>query len=405
MDQFKAPSKLVGLSDGYDNSSTEDLYKFTRVGDNSSHRSEPLDEPLGDPLMMNNDTDSMPIYAEESQPEKRSDRYVLVAKVFFGISVTSALIILALESYIYAEFVRNRTNVRYRPKYEEISIYLALFIFATVFQVAVTIIGLLSKNLLLLVLLCVFYACMVAYTSIQYGELNSIVWDAIVGYGRGAIIGCNITAIVVLGWTLVLQVGILFGYLRKHVSWVQFKNIGGDIKRKRHYSVFQVHRALLIFIFFFFVGFTIQFITIMVEDKKSLEFILTVVVLPLTIILLILSDLAISKELLLLSIGCVMVYMAGIAYVLFKMVRLFTKYTSAYGLALVPGDYFPGRSSLMTFGSITVVFLLGIIVLEVILMSNFNRGLKDIVGHPRYLRMFSKQEAVVEEKSDELSIS
>ena len=112
----------------------------------------------------------------------------------------------------------------------------------------------------------------------------------------------------------------------------------------------------------------------MVKDRKSVEFILTVIVIPLTIILLFISDISATREFIYGSIFAIVLFLCGIAYVLFKIIRLYTKYTSAYDLAIRPGEYFMGRKSLLTFGIITLVLLVATIVLEVVSICNYGKG-------------------------------
>lgn len=352
-------------------------------------------DPISNEMMDPNDPHN------PNSPEFKNFRFW--SRIFFITSAVSALLILVLEIYVYAVINVHKSDIGSDAKYQEVSIFLALFIFAAVFQVIITWIGLKTKNILLLLTLCGFYACMLIYTGIQYNEVRALVGDILEGNWKRATRATNITTICVIAATLVIQLYIIMAHLSRHIKWFRFKTIGADIYLKRMYQILQVHRSLLMFAFFFFLGFTIQFIIIMVDDKSSKEFILTVCVLPLTIILLILSDLAVSNEYYWLALPCVGAYLGGMAYVLFKMIRLYTKYTSAYHLTVNPGDYFPGRSSLITFGVITLVLLVTIIVLEVILMINFNGGLKPIVKNPHYF-IFRKRRVLVEEPKDQFSI-
>lgn len=221
---------------------------------------------------------------------------------------------------------------------------------------------------------------MLIYTGLQYQEVSTYISIYLAGEWKTVTNATNIATIAVLAVTLVLQVYLIFMVLRKDVSWFQYKKIGGDTKIRRMYTFFQIHRSLLIFDFFFFIGFTVQFLVIMVDNRTSLEFILTIVVLPLTIILLFLSDIATTRELLWLSCVTITTFLGGCAYVIFKMVRLYTKYTSAFDLSLTPGSYFPGRKSLITFGVITLILLFTTILVECQLVYNYRKGLLPIVS-------------------------
>ncbi|EMG48352.1 SPAC23H3.04 UPF0658 Golgi apparatus membrane protein C23H3.04 [Candida maltosa Xu316] len=315
-------------------------------------------------------------HANLSDTEKN---YKLFSRAFFITSLISAFLILLFEAYMYAVINIHRQDFIH-GKYVENSIYFALFIFAAIFQVIITVIALYSRNLLLLIFLMGFYCCMLIYTGIQYNEVGDKISIVLTGQWKTATHAMNIATICVIAATLVIQSILLYFGLRRYVSWFIFKKIGASLKLKNMYAIFQIHRSILMFDFFFFTGFTIQFLVIMVRDKSSVEFILTVIVIPLTIILLFISDVSSTREFIYGSIFAIVLYLCGIAYVLFKIIRLYTKYTSAYNLAIAPGEYFMGRKSLLTFGIITLALLVATIVLEIIVITNYHKGLLPFVS-------------------------
>ena len=369
----------------HNNVSEEDFYKYANV-ENELEVPDPIyrsvsresNGQLDIPLKQFESRSSFS-YSDNSirDDEKKYKRSSLI---FLGISIVSAILILAFELYMYAIINIHKQKMDRPAKYVEISIYLSFFIFAAIYQVVLTVIGLKSKNMLLLTMLCGFYACMLIYTGIQYSEISETVGLVLERGWKRATQAMNIATIAVIGVTLVLQAYMLFVVLKKNVKWFRYKKIGADLKIKKMYTTFQIHRSLLIFNFFFFLGFTVQFIVIMINEKSSVEFILTVCVLPLTLIILFLSDVAATRESKILITVSIITYVGGCVYVLFKTIRLFTKYSSAYQIAIRPGDYFPGRSSLVTFGVITLVLLFATIAIEIILFKNYGRGLLPIVN-------------------------
>lgn len=326
-----------------------------------------------------NQVPDTPVTADPHSKEL-DNRYRRASHLFLAISVFSALLILVFECYIYAVINIHKKKFNSKERYAEILIYLSLFIFAAFYQVLLTIIGLKTKNMLLLAMLCIFYGCMLIYTGIQFEEVGFSISNGLSPSWQQSTRGTNIATIVVIALTLVSQVYMIFGVLRKNVKWFRYKKIGGDLHIKKMYTIFQIHRALLIFDFFFFIGFTVQFIVIMIANKKSLEFILTVCVLPLTILVLFASDFATTREIKLLTICTISLFLMSCAYVLFKIIRLYTKYSSAYNIGVTPGSYFPGRKSLVTFGIITLILLLLTVTIECIMLKNYNHGLLPLVS-------------------------
>ena len=371
-----------------------------------------LDNSSSSASTVSSSLDNIGIFNIESQSihknsNKKDDQrqFNIFARSFFGISLLSAILIVLFEAYMFA--VINIHHDKFaKGKYTENSIYFALFIFAGVFQVLITLIALYSRNLLLLVFLMGFYCCMLIYTGIQYNEVSDKISTVLIGKWKTATYAMNIATICVLAATLVLQSILLYFGLRRYVSWFTFKKIGASLELKRIYTYFQIHRSILMFDFFFFAGFTIQFLVIMVKDRKSVEFILTVIVIPLTIILLFISDISATREFIYGSIFAIVLFLCGIAYVLFKIIRLYTKYTSAYDLAIRPGEYFMGRKSLLTFGIITLVLLVATIVLEVVSICNYGKGLLPSVSMsykwiPGYNKSGTAQEISISEDEKE----
>lgn len=342
-------------------------------------RSQTSARSLSDADSLPNLINMPPQYGPSNLSAEDDRKYKLGLRAFLAVSVTSAFITLALEAFMFGVINVHRLKFLDQTRYSEMSIYLALFIFAAIYQTAVTILGLRSKNLILLCMLCLFYACMVVYTGIQYSEISKDInlgrttWNV-------AAKATNISTIGVLGLTFTLQLAIIVLILGKSVRWARFKKIGASHEILALYERFQIHRAVLIFDFFFFLGFTVQFIVIMVSDKKSVEFILTCCMLPLTLVVLWCSDFAATRDALWLTCCTLLCFVAGCVYVLFKMIRLYTKYTSAYRVTVERGSYFPGRTSLVTFGVITLIFLLATIALEVLMMVGYGRGLMPYVN-------------------------
>ncbi|CAK7894050.1 hypothetical protein CAAN1_02S02014 [[Candida] anglica] len=387
-----------------ENESEENFFQFAKVEDPKSNNSrnkqqelvtnfdsiyqppQPSYQPYGEATLqpinqsISNESSIGNGYIESNLKTNNSAKYRKGSKTFLLISIVSAILVLLFEVYMYAVINIHKKDINSTERYTEMSIYLSLFIFASLYQVALTILGLREKNMLLLTSLCIFYCCMLVYTGIQFQEVHNNITEILEGKWKVATAATNIATIAVLGFTLISQAWLIFFVLRKDVSWFQYKKIGGDIKIRRMYNIFQVHRSLLIFDFFFFIGFTVQFLVIMVADKHSVEFILTVCVLPITLIVLFLSDFATTRELLWVSLTSIALFSGGCAYVLFKMIRLYTKYTSAYNEGLVPGEYFPGRKSLITFGAITLALLICTIVIEAIMVCNYNKGLLPVVS-------------------------
>jgi len=133
------------------------------------------------------------------------------------------------------------------------------------------------------------------------------------------------------------------------------------------------------FDFFFFVGFTVQFIVIVASTKgfqtttvgntnKDYEFFLTIAVLPLTVLFLLLAAWCTRREIKWAMCCVVVIFFGAMAYFLFKLVRM---YQPNY-----EQSYIPARKPLTTFAVITLLLIIATIINAITCIMNFDKGLK-----------------------------
>jgi hypothetical protein len=99
------------------------------------------------------------------------------------------------------------------------------------------------------------------------------------------VIGIAEAAFIALGWKIYNEFG-----------WKIYKYIGADRRMKKMYTNYQVFQCLVKFDVFFFVGFCVQFIGLVLKRQSDWEFYLTAAALPLSILLLIEGHLAARHE-------------------------------------------------------------------------------------------------------------
>lgn len=158
--------------------------------------------------------------------------------------------------------------------------------------------------------------------------------------------------------------------LYKEFNWDIFKKLGADLRLKTALRDYLLFESVITFDVFFFVGFTLQFI-IVVLQTKDVEFALTIAVLPVTIVTLILAVFSVRREFKAGVVIFISLCFPGMAYFLFKLIRLYT----ATGPKKARFDR--AKKTLTVFAVITLCFLIVTILSSIKCLMNFGVGLKD----------------------------
>jgi len=261
-------------------------------------------------------------------------------------------------------------------------VYLSIFALAHVFQFIMAVDAVYARNTLQFICLTMFNALFLLYAIIQIGEIRTIIATTEIGGGISDIPINVLTTIIPIVISVAEVAYIALGWKIYHeFGWKVYKFLGADRNLKKMYASYQIFECLVKFDVFFWVGFSVQFIWL-VLNNNDWEYYLTCAALPLSVVLLIEGHLAARHEnkwmMATFMSGCVgaMVYFI---YKLFKVV----KYHDTIFKHIA--------SSLTTFSVIAIILLLLTFIFAVIVMRNFGRGLKDAFerkrnppGHTRF---------------------
>ncbi|KAL2039328.1 hypothetical protein N7G274_007996 [Stereocaulon virgatum] len=304
---------------------------------------------------------------------------------FVGVTVVQAAIVLALESYVFAYFQTHLhqpqgpqpmggLSTPFQTYEHTIPTFLTLYIFGLVYQVVLVYDALRLKNTIQIIGICVYNVGLLLYAAVQWSQIHDAInalkgsidentWSAV----RPFLIA--IPCVIAVG---TVAMSFIARKLYDEFAWTIYKHISADLKMKRRYLTYQIYIALLKFDFFLFLGFTIQFVVIVVS-RTDVEFGLTIAAIPVTILILILAGYVTRKENLAGMVVIITLYFGGLAYFLFKLVRMYQHTTRAR-------RYIPARRMLTTFAVMTIVLLVITITNAIMCAANFNQGLKPYIA-------------------------
>lgn len=306
------------------------------------------------------------------------------AKLYIACTVIFNFAVISLEAVIFAWFQNASKNTnRCTGNNEECTpeevvaitfpIYLALFLFAGTYQIIIGIWALKQRNTIQLTFLVFFSIAMMVYGAIQFDQIKDA--SILPGFQNPQFISGEqvtnllIAVVSITGVECVFQIFLTYKLYRGFTHDI-FHTYGASVKQKLILRDYLFFEAVIIFDVFFFVGFTLQFI-IVVLQTNDVEFFLTIVVIPLTIVVLGLALFFVRREQVSGVYFFLVVCFAGMAYFLFKLIRVYIA-TGEKG-----ERYARAKKTLTVFAAITLAFLILTIYSSLKCLRNFGKGLKE----------------------------
>ncbi|KAG1845475.1 hypothetical protein DFJ58DRAFT_800784 [Suillus subalutaceus] len=261
--------------------------------------------------------------------------------------------------------------VRLQDDSGKLAVYVSVFALAHVFQLVMAVDAVYARNTLQFLSLIIFNLLFLLYAVIEIGEIKdssttsagivhvsvTVLTDVV-----PAVISVAEIAYIGLGWKIYNEFG-----------WKVYKFLGADRRIKKMYATYQIFECLVKFDIFFWVGFSVQFIWLVLQ-KDDVEYYITWAALPLSILLLVEGHLAARHENKWMMGTFMFGSMGALVYFSYKLFRVIQYRDSQYVL------YW---KSLSTFSAIAIVLLVITIIFSVLVMRNFGRGLKASIARSK----------------------
>ncbi|KAI0786041.1 hypothetical protein C8Q75DRAFT_827655 [Abortiporus biennis] len=288
----------------------------------------------------------------------------IACRLYLLLVLIETTIDLAIEADLYNRFadVDSGENVAVSRK---MTIYLAIFALAHVFQFGMALDAVYARNTLQFIFLAIFNALFLLYAIIQIGEIKALIPSNTPGFSHipinvlttiiPIVISVAELAYIGLGWKIYTEFG-----------WKVYKYLGADRRIKTMYAQYQIFLCLVKFDLFFWIGFSVQFIWLVLNPADA-EYYLTCAALPLSIIVLVEGHLAARYEnkwmIITFMIGCG----AAMVYFVYKLVKVIRFRETSFILVW---------KTLTTFSVLAILLLTATFVFACLVMKNFGRGLK-----------------------------
>ncbi|KAH7107849.1 hypothetical protein BKA62DRAFT_825282 [Auriculariales sp. MPI-PUGE-AT-0066] len=295
-------------------------------------------------------------------------------RIFLGVVVLQAGVVLGMVGSAYGIVSSNVTVNIDTNSFKTLPCYLALFALAELFELFIAVDSLRLRNSLQLIAILEFHVALLVFAALQIHQTRTAMCGGEYYFELclredapwKQVQRLLIVVPIVLGVSLVAMCFSVRA-LYAEFGWAVFHAIGADPRMRSMYRYYQIMICLLKFDFFCFTGVTMQLL-ILVLSHNAVEFILTILAIPIVLLLLIMCGIAVQRELKPLMVASLFLMAAAETYFVYKFLRLF--------LPSSRQDYGSTRTALAFFLIVAFILLLLTFFFGIICFKDFDQGLK-----------------------------
>jgi hypothetical protein len=316
-------------------------------------------------------------------------------RAFIGTITFQAIAVLVMVGITF-RLVDNKVPSLGQRNYKTLPCYLALFALAEyvrklshmlpessqtsfrLFELFMAFDALRLRNIIQLLGLLMFHGALMVFAALQIHQTKEALvtddtCDSTVDYvscgGKGTLWQAIEPFLIVSPCIIAASWFVMLFWVKQlyaEFGWDIFHVVGANPKMKTMYQWYQIMLCLLKFDFFFFSGVTMQLL-IVVLQRNSAEFGVTVAAIPIVLTLLILCGFAVQREIKSIMTISLIMMPAALSYFLYKLVRFYERSSRE--------QYVTTRATLTVFTITAFVLLLGTFAVGLRCFSDFGRGL------------------------------
>ncbi|KAN0066340.1 hypothetical protein ACQY0O_000434 [Thecaphora frezii] len=296
--------------------------------------------------------------------------------------IAEAMAVIVLAGIVFGRITSDISNEVQDIK--TVSVYLAIFVFGMIFQVAITLDALRLKNTIQVIGVCIFNVALAIaagleitqvrdalhsqdtqrggipcpFDEMQVCRAEDIIFPEVHRLLIGVTVICAAAEIPILFWTAKLWT---------EFGWIVYQKIGADLRIRSMFMWYQTFIVLLKFTFFFGVGFTI-FYLILVADTTDWEYGVTIAAVPIAVVALFAAAFAVRREIMPLMVLSLFLMVAGLVYFVYKLTQVWVPATRA--------QYEFVRLTITFISAFAIISLALTLANGLVCLLNFQLGLK-----------------------------
>ncbi|KAK7943943.1 uncharacterized protein PG986_013056 [Apiospora aurea] len=294
-------------------------------------------------------------------------------RLCFAVAVIQCLLALALEAYVFTTVEEGLDPAAYQgTSGHTVPMYLALFIFAFVYEIIIVYDALRLNSMIQLVGVCIYNLLLLLYAAAQPLHVKRALdqLESSLAMGTTPLLNPEhhtwqriqpaVFAVIVVQAAAALALVFLSYKLHFEFAWVVYKVIHADLSMKKRLLNFQIYLALIKFDFFFLLGFLVQVAALLNNPKHDPELGLSVAGIVVATIVMCCAIYVAKIEHKAGTVGIIVAYLCAAIYLSYKLSVLYDE-----------DNYL-----LIVFAALTLAMMLCTIVMAGVCMASFDKGLR-----------------------------